>query len=129
MKYLLDTHALIWYFEESKRLPQKIEDIIKNPMNQVAISISSLWEITIKISLGKLKLDLPLSDFLDKMVDSDFEIVGIEIEHCKALGELAMIHKDPFDRLIISTAIVEECVLISADDNIRKYGNVVVLWD
>jgi len=129
MKYLLDTHALIWYFEESHRLPNKIKEMIKNPVNQVAISISSLWEITIKISLGKLNLDLPLNDFLDEMYYSDFEIIGIEVEHCKILGELAMMHKDPFDRIIISTAITEGCILISADENIKKYNDIVVLWD
>ena len=129
MKYLLDTHVIIWYFEESERLPEKVKEIIKNPMNQVAISISSLWEITIKMGLGKLKFSLPLNDFLDKMHYSDFEIIGIEIEHCKTLGELASMHKDSFARIIISTAMTEECILISADENIKKYSDIVVLWD
>ena len=127
MKYLLDTHALIWYLEDSKRLPQKTKRIIADTENTIFICSASLWEITIKTGLDKLKLDLSLDEFFSIIENSDFNMLDIENEYLLELARLPDIHKDPFDRLIVSTAVFEELTIITADENICKY-DVSCLW-
>jgi PIN domain nuclease of toxin-antitoxin system len=127
MRYLLDTHTIIWYLDDSLRLPPKTEEIIDNSNNRRCISSVSLWEIAIKINLGKLKLSSTFDDFLDKIRNSEFEILQIRDEYLKRLSVLPPIHKDPFDRLMVSTALVENLTIITADDNVRKY-NVPCIW-
>ena len=127
MKYLLDTHAVIWYFENSSELPKKIEELIDNPEISVYISSVSLWEIAIKISLSKLDLKLSLEELLYIVKNRDFDIIQIENEYLKKLYELPFIHKDPFDRLLISTAMAEDLTIITIDENIQKY-DVSWIW-
>ena len=127
MKYLLDTHAVIWYLEESTELPKKITSIIDNPEMDICISTVSLWEIAIKIKLGKLDIKLTLRELLEYVKTRDFSIIHIEDEHLLALLDLQYTHKDPFDRLLISTAIAEDLTIITADENIQKY-NVAWVW-
>jgi len=127
MSYLLDTHALIWYFEDSKDIPAKITNIIDNPTNHKFISVVSLWEIAIKSNIGKLNMQLPLDEFLDVIASSELTILPINSEYLKGLLKLPSIHKDPFDRLIVSTALIEDLTLITIDENIQKY-NVSWIW-
>ena len=121
MKYLLDTHSLIWYFENSPRLPSKTNNIIDDNGNAVAICTVSFWEIAIKISSGKLKLRLSFEEFLDEIRKRNFELLQIREEHLKRLITLPFVHKDPFDRLLVATALAENLTIITADDNIHKY--------
>jgi PIN domain nuclease of toxin-antitoxin system len=127
MKYLLDTHAIIWYFENSAELPERIEDLIDTPEISIFISSASLWEIAIKMSLGKLDLNLPLGELLEIIKKRDFNILQIEDEYLKNILNLPFIHKDPFDRLIISTALAEDLTIITIDENIQKY-DVSWIW-
>ena len=127
MRYLLDTHAVIWYLDESLRLPTRTETVIDNSVNRVYVSSVSLWEIAIKTNLGKLKLNATFDEFLGKVRNSECEILQIKDEYLKRLSVLPSVHKGPFDRLLVSTAIVENLTLITADDNIRKYG-VQWIW-
>ena len=127
MRYILDTHAIIWYVEDSPELPKSIADIIDNPENDICISSVSLWEIALKASLGKLDLELPLEEFLLNIKSRDFTLFQIEDEYLCRLSSLAYIHKDPFDRLIISTAIAEGITIITIDENIKKYA-VSCIW-
>ena len=127
MKYLLDTQVVIWYYETSSKLPKKIEDLIDDASINVYICSASLWEIAIKTNLGKLSLKLPLGDFLENIKNRDFHILQIEDEYLNCLIELPYIHKDPFDRLIISTALAEGLTIITTDENIQKY-NVPWVW-
>ena len=127
MSYLLDTHAVIWYFENSLELPGKIEELIDDPTISIYICSISLWEIAIKINLGKLNLRLPLKKLLGNISSSDFNILQIEDEYLNGLSELPFIHKDPFDRLLIATAIAEDLTIITADENIQKY-DVSWVW-
>ena len=78
MRYLLDTHTVIWYLDRSLRLPSRVEKIIDDSDNRRCISSVSLWEIAIKVNLGKLKLTLLLNEFLDKIKSSEFEILQIK---------------------------------------------------
>ena len=121
MKYLLDTHAVIWYFDDSPKLSEKIKEIIDNSENNICISSVSLWEIAIKINIGKLDVDFTLDELLIEIKENDFDILQIEDEYLQELSSLPFIHKDPFDRFIIATALAEDLTIITADENIQKY--------
>ena len=127
MKYLLDTHAVIWLIEDSHKMPLKIKEIVKLPENDIYICSISLWEIAIKINLGKIKLNMTLDELLDNIKNSYFDILQIEDRHLKTLSKLPFLHKDPFDRLIISSAITEDLTVITIDENIQKY-DVPWIW-
>ena len=122
MRYLLDTHAIIWYFENSPQLPQTMKELIKSPENDIYVCSVSLWEIAIKINLGKLKLSITFDELVRDVKRSDFSVLQIEDEHLLKLSELPFIHKDPFDRMIISAALAESLTIITIDENIKKYG-------
>ena len=127
MKYLLDTHTLIWLLEASSKVSQEIKEILKSPGNSVYLSSASLWEIAIKTSLGKLDLKAPFEKLLLDLNKTNIVILQIENEYLKKIITLPAIHKDPFDRLLISTALTEDMTIITADENIRKY-NVNWVW-
>jgi len=127
MKYLLDTHTVIWHLEDSLRLTSRTNAILGNRDNHLCISSISLWETAIKVNLGKLKLKLTFNEFLDEIRDSEFVILQIKDEYLRKLAVLPSIHKDPFDRLLIATALVDNLTIITADENIRKY-NVPWNW-
>jgi len=127
MKYILDTHVLIWYFENSKHLPQNIINIIDDIECQKYISSVTLWEIIIKSSIGKLEMGLPINEFIEEITNSDLNILQINTDHLNVLIKLPFIHKDPFDRIIVATAIAEGMVIITTDKNNQKYG-VPWLW-
>ena len=126
MRYLLDTHAVIWYFENSPDLPQKIKENIKIPENEVYVCAISFLEIAIKINLGKLTLSFAFDELLGDIKNRDFNILQIEDEHLIKFLSLPFIHKDPFDRLIIATALANDLTIISIDENIQKYD---VKWE
>ena len=119
MRYLLDTHAVLWYFENSDEMSQRAEEIIDNPMNSIYISAASLWELVLKIGLGKLNIFF--DDLLSEIENAGFSVIQTETLYLRKLLDLPHIHKDPFDRLIIATAIVEQMTLITVDENIQKY--------
>jgi len=118
-KYLLDTHTAIWYFENNGKLSLKVELIIDDPENNINISSASLWEIAIKVS-GK-KLDLSFMEFLDKLRIANFPVMQFENSYLSKLINLPFVHKDPFDRLLIATAMAEKMAILTADENIHKY--------
>jgi PIN domain nuclease of toxin-antitoxin system len=127
MRYLLDTHAVIWLFEDSPQMPSEIKELVKCPENEIYIHSVSLWEMAIKLDLGKLKLQLTLEELISDIKKSDFEILQIESEYFKKLSSLPFIHKDPFDRLLIASALCEELTIITIDENIQKY-DVPWVW-
>ena len=125
MGYLLDTHAVIWLADSPSKIPQKIKDIILMPNNEIYISSISLWEIAIKMSIGKLSMDISLNELFNAVENSGFNILHISKEHLLTLSGLPILHKDPFDRLLIATALAEGLTIITIDENIQKYE---VLW-
>ena len=127
MKYLLDTHALIWYFEDSPELSKAASALIDHPDNSVYVCSVSLWEIAIKMSIGKLQLHMAFDDLLNHLRTGDFNIIQIEDGYLHQLLTLPFLHKDPFDRLLIAAALAEEFVIITADENIQKY-DVPWIW-
>ncbi|MCL2527089.1 MAG: type II toxin-antitoxin system VapC family toxin [Defluviitaleaceae bacterium] len=127
MKYLLDTHTLIWLVEASPRVSSSIKEKLKHSNQSIYLSSASLWEIAIKSSLGKLQLKASFNKLISDLNSTDIKILQIESEYLKVITALPWVHKDPFDRLIISTALVEGLTIITADENIHKY-DVPWIW-
>ena len=127
MKYLLDTHTLLWYFEDSPKLPGAVAVIIENTQTPKYISVASMWEFTIKRSLGKLDFDGGVDAFWRMSEENGFFVLPIAKSYLVASANLPFLHRDPFDRLLVATAIVENLTILSADDNIRKYG-IKCVW-
>jgi len=121
MNYLLDTHAIIWMVEDSPNLPLMIKELIRNPENKVAICSISIWEIAIKMNIGKLTLSLEFDELVNVLRSSDFDFLQVEDEYLLGLAKLPPSHKDPFDRLITSTVLAEKMHLPRYDENIQKY--------
>ncbi len=121
MTYLLDTHAVLWFLQTDAKLNDNLLGIIRNPSNRVLVSVASIWEIAIKKSLGKLKLEFPFDEIFDLIRDSKFELIPIKPEHFKKLVLLDFHHRDPFDRMLAAVAIAENCDLISIDDIFDLY--------
>ena len=123
MKYLLDTHTLIWFLMGDKKLSDKARGLIDNPDNTKFLSIASLWEIAIKVSLGKLALNKPFEKlFPEQLHFNRIEILDITVDNLIKLTTLPFHHRDPFDRLIIAQALVEGCPIIGADVIFDAYG-------
>jgi PIN domain nuclease of toxin-antitoxin system len=115
--YLLDTHIVLWWFSNDKQLIKKIKDEIADPENHILVSSASIWEISIKKSLGKLKAP----NNLKNIIESEFEFLTITADHAQQVALLPPIHSDPFDRIIIAQAMVEKITLITADTIIPRY--------
>jgi PIN domain nuclease of toxin-antitoxin system len=128
MKYLLDTHAFLWFVTDDERLSAKAQSIIKNSHNEVYFSAASVWEMSIKIRLSRLTISEELEPFIIRQIsENNFNTLSITILHSIYTLKLPDIHKDPFDRMIIAQSQVEEMPLISKDKNIKKY-KVPVVW-
>ncbi|MCF7785037.1 MAG: type II toxin-antitoxin system VapC family toxin [Prosthecobacter sp.] len=128
MKALLDTHALLWFLAGSNKLGTAALGVIQNPANTLFVSPASLWEISIKDSLGKLTLPQPFAQLFPASLDaSGILILPILMPHLHAHRSLPFHHHDPFDRLIISQALTEDLTLVSCDGEFSAYG-VKLLW-
>jgi len=128
MNYLLDTHTFLWFLDGSTNLSGKARRVIENTENTKFISIASIWEIAIKMNLGKLKLDIKLEELREEIIKNNFEILYLDFEHLIELSKLEEIHKDPFDRIIIAQAIFEKQAIISKDSNFSLYSGIQVFW-
>lgn len=128
MKLLLDTHIFLWFISGSTKLTNYSKDLIENTDNQRFLSLASLWEITIKISLGKLHISIPYEQLIQKHIyDNDIELLNIAPKHLSHILNLPFHHKDPFDRLIIAQAQCEDMSIISSDEQFKKY-DTIILW-
>ena len=123
---LIDTHTLIWFMFDDSQLSEVALSKIKSE-DKVYVSVASLWEIAIKQSLGKLKITNSIQDITDKCAEADILILPLEPKHLDYIKELPDIHRDPFDRLIISQAVTEEMTLITKDNTIPQY-DVKTFW-
>lgn len=128
MNFLLDTHTFLWFLEGNNNLSKNARANIENTENVKFISIASIWEVAIKMNLGKLKLDIKLEDFKLEILRNNFEISPLDFEHIIELSKLEIIHKDPFDRIIISQAVSENYTIISNDSNFGLYKSLKLLW-
>jgi PIN domain nuclease of toxin-antitoxin system len=119
---LIDTHILIWFPEGNNLLSSQHQKILSNSRNEVFVSIASLWEMAIKISLGKLTLSKSLSDIIEQLSVENIEISPILPKHILEILTLPFHHRDPFDRIIIAQSQVENLNLMSNDGEFVKYG-------
>ena len=127
MNILLDTHAALWFFENDDRLSKSALDAIYNLENMIYVSMASLWEIAVKISIGKLKFDGGIDGFIEAIHKNEFCLLEISPEHIKMIMDLPLIHRDPFDRMLIAQAAVEDMAIMTLDANIMKY-DVRSIW-
>jgi PIN domain nuclease of toxin-antitoxin system len=120
---LLDTHIFLWWLGESPRLPERIRLVIEDPATAVFVSAASIWEIAIKASLGRLEIDPAVPAGLDGVVAAcGFADLPIEARHAAAVRDLPFHHADPFDRLLLAQAQLEELTLATADTKLAAYG-------
>jgi PIN domain nuclease of toxin-antitoxin system len=128
MNYLLDTHTLLWFINGDASLSENAKAIIKDYNNNCCISIASIWEIGIKISLKKLQLGFDFAALETFLINNEIGILNINIKHVEILSSLPFIHRDPFDRILIAQCMVEKTVLLTKDDSINLYQTIETIW-
>ncbi|MBW4488332.1 MAG: type II toxin-antitoxin system VapC family toxin [Trichocoleus desertorum ATA4-8-CV12] len=128
MKFLLDTHTFLWFIEGHPNLSDVARDVIEDPGNQRFLSIATLWEMSIKVSIGKLELGITLTELVKRHVYRNaIELLEIQPEHLDELAKLPFHHKDPFDLLIIAQSLAENLAVVTKDSAFRSYP-VTILW-
>ncbi|MCL2065126.1 MAG: type II toxin-antitoxin system VapC family toxin [Candidatus Cloacimonetes bacterium] len=127
MKYLLDTHVLLWYFDDFGKLPKYIIEIIENLENNIYVSNISILEIVIKKSLNKLELSLSIDELYYHISSSSIILLDIKKNHLNVYSTLPYLHKDPFDRYLISVSIAEDLFFLTQDKNIQLY-DIKWIW-
>lgn len=128
MNLLLDTQALLWFVLDDSRLSETARESIVAADGIVYVSSASLWEVAIKISLGKYALPMPFAAFWDdQLLANDFTLLPISVAHTARVAELPYHHRDPFDRLIIAQSLVEMIPVVSSDELFADYG-VERIW-
>jgi PIN domain nuclease of toxin-antitoxin system len=128
MKILLDTHVFLWVMMGDKHLSEKARQAYLDPANSIYLSAASFWEIGIKTSLGKLSLKKEwLKGIEEQMKANTIQWVPLERSHCAQVSKLPFHHRDPFDRMLIAQALVEDLALLSGDPRFAAYG-VNCLW-
>ena len=126
MNILLDTHVALWAITDNKNLSDKARELILAPRNTVWVSAVSLWEITIKYSLGRSDMLVCGRDALHYFNQAGYRTLSIEAEHAVAVEELPTHHQDPFDRLLIAQALVEPMRLITHDAIVARYNDTII---
>lgn len=125
-KYLLDTHVLLWMQDDNIALSNRARNIFEDPTLNLYLSIASLWEITIKQSIGKLQLEYSFDELIESCNETNITVLPIDIEILKTLKDLPFLHRDPFDRIIIATSIKLGLDFISSDEIAKKYMPEVI---
>lgn len=118
MRVLLDTHAVLWWLNDDTTLSQRTREIIADGTNLVFLSAAVVWEIAIKRTLNKLTSPDRIYEVLDTQ---PFEPLDITTEHAREVGNLPMHHRDPFDRMLIAQARIEDLILVTRDQHLAKY--------
>lgn len=122
MNLLLDTHTFIWYSIQSKKLSQPVSDLLVDQNNSLFLSLVSVWEIQIKTQLGKLAFELPLTELIASQQETNhLQLLPIQLNHILALEALPNHHRDPFDRLLVAQAMIEQMSILSADTLLDAY--------
>lgn len=128
MRVLIDTHAFLWFITNDPKLSSAARTTIADTSHQILVSPATYWEIAIKTSIGKYPLSVPFETFITHGIDdNDFSILTIEPKHAAALINLPFHHRDPFDRLIIAQAMIEQIAIVSADKVFDAYP-VTRVW-
>ena len=124
-RLLLDTHVVLWWLSDDRRLGEEARHLIANPGNYVAVSAASVWEMAIKSSIGKLSVP---ANVTGAVLDCGFAPLGISMEHAAQVGELPLVHRDPFDRMLIAQAQMEKLELMTRDTGLGEYQvNLIIV--
>jgi PIN domain nuclease of toxin-antitoxin system len=127
MQYLLDTHTFLWFINGDKQLSSKARSYIENLNNDIYISIASFWEMAIKLNLGKLDLEMSFKELYVEVDKNGFFLLPITFDHTNKLTNLSLQHRDPFDRIIICQALVDNLIIIGRDSNFHRY-KIKQIW-
>ena len=123
MKLLLDTHIFIWWADQPEKLSPAVLSALKDEANELLLSVASVWEMQIKIQLGKLKLSLPLKELVKTQQETnELTVSPVALTHVLALDVLPFHHKDPFDRLLIAQSTAEGLTIVTADSKFSAYS-------
>lgn len=122
MNLLLDTHALIWWLEDSERLGERTRAAMRNPTANLFISVVSVWEMSIKTAIGRLRLAVNPEDSIPELFAAGFQSLPIHFRHAFGVRHLPPHHNDPFDRMLIAQAKCEELAIVTADPAFSAYG-------
>lgn len=126
---LLDTHTFLWWSLEPEHLPGPVFQLLQKPDTGVFFSAVSSWEAQIKAGLGKLILEEPLRKIVEReLIRNRWQVLPVSLEHTWRLEDLPPLHKDPFDRLLIAQALVEDLTLVTRDPLIGGYPGVKTFW-
>jgi PIN domain nuclease of toxin-antitoxin system len=122
MRLLLDTQTFLWFSEGSQNLSIAARTVIEDPEHERYLSIASIWELAIKMRIGKLTLPLPFDDTIERYMERCVtNALPIGLKHLAIVSKLPLHHRDPFDRLIIAQAIVEEMIIVTSDGVFADY--------
>jgi len=128
VRVLLDAHTLLWAETDDDRLPEAVRRLIDDPGTRLVLSVATTWGLTVKALAGRLRLPEAPGPYFDGLIrDGRFEVLAVEQRHVAALPELPSIHDDPFDRMLVAQALVEDLDLVSGDERIRRYP-VRTIW-
>jgi PIN domain nuclease of toxin-antitoxin system len=123
VRYLIDTHALIWFVDQDQLLGAAARAIMTDPANELLLSAATIWEIAIKVSLNKLSLTLPFRTWMEKAIaDLSLTVLPVSVRDAETVIGLPNHHRDPFDRMLAAQAIVEDVPLVSLDAIFDRYG-------
>ena len=127
MRVLLDTHVFLWWLSDSPRLGRRARVLLASPRSTVLVSAVSIWEIAVKASRGKLRLPQgALLRLPDLATECGFDELPVTFRHAAEVRSLPLLHEDPFDRLLVAQAAVEDLTLVTADEALRGYPVKVV---
>jgi len=128
VRFLLDTHTFLWLESDPAQLSVTAAAAIINPDNTPVLSYASVWEIQIKVQIGKLQLTAPLKTYIEaQQQNSQLELLPVELRHIFAIDRLPLHHRDPFDRLLIAQSLSEGIPILSRDSTLSKYP-LKVIW-
>ena len=128
MNLLLDTHTFLWFIAGDSSLSKAARSAIEDLNNNLYLSVASVWEIAIKVSIDKLELSEPFETFIpEQLAENGIELLDISVEHAAQIVSMPFHHRDPFDRLIAAQASVEKMTLLSVDEVFDSYG-INRLW-
>ena len=132
MNYFLDTHTLIWSLTENKKLSTAVKDTLENTENEIFVSAICFWEVSLKFSLGKLTLQgINPEELLALTIQTGFKLISVTSEDCVDFYKMKnLIHRDPFDRMLIWQALKHDLVFITKDDTVKQYHSIGLktLW-
>jgi len=129
VKLLLDTQCWLWWFAQPERLSEEAIAHIADETNELWFSVASIWEIGIKVANGKLPLPEPIDSYISsRMVLLDVQYLEITAPHALRAAALPLHHRDPFDRMLIAQAQIEDMTLVSADSMFKQYSDISLLW-